>query len=92
MIINSIVIVIIILIVIVVTIVIIIIIIVMIVIIGRYGLQIPLDDSDDSIAKAILSTQNIFKLAFRRQWENHACNVEGCSQFLVSDGGMKIQR
>ena len=58
----------------------------------RWGLKIPLDDSEDSIAKAILSTQNIFKMEFRRQWESHTCEVEGCTKFLVSDGGMKIQR
>ena len=58
----------------------------------RYGLKIPLDDSDDSIAKAILSTQNIFKLLFRKHWESPHCDVEGCNKFLISDGGMKIQR
>ena len=69
-----------------------IIIIIIIIVVIRWGLKIPLDDSEDSIAKAILSTQNIFKMEFRRQWESHTCEVEGCTKFLVSDGGMKIQR
>ena len=58
----------------------------------RYGLRIPLDDSEESIEKAILSSFVLFKIKFREMWGKHFCDVEGCGQFLMSDGGMKIQR
>ena len=58
----------------------------------RYGLRIPLDDSEDCIEKAILSSSVLFKIKFREQWDKHLCNIDGCGQFLISDGGMKIHR
>lgn len=58
----------------------------------RYGLVIPLDDAEDGIEKAILSSSVLFKIRFREQWDKHACEVDGCGKFLMSDGGMKIQR
>ena len=58
----------------------------------RYGLRIPLDDSEDGIEKAILSSSVLFKIKFREQWDKHSCQVDGCGKFLMSDGGMKIQR
>ena len=51
-----------------------------------------MEDAEDGIEKAILGSQNLFKLFFRQTWNKHECDIDGCTKFPMSDGGMKIQR
>ena len=58
----------------------------------RWGLPLDFDGSESEIENAIMKNFNLLKTAFRRHWSDHKCQIKGCGEVLVCDGGMTPHR